>query len=134
MIGTIRSLDAKCAATSMPESNAPPKTSPAAAAPPRRARSPRATPITYNDPAITERMARTLRRTAGAANVQVVNAVLGAEDFSIFQQKVPRPLLLARHTAEWQDRRGSGIESLTTVLCRGERIGVGRAGDGTRGG
>jgi len=46
-------------------------------------------PITYNDPAITERMAPTLRRTAGTANVQVVNAVLGAEDFSFFQQKVP---------------------------------------------
>jgi len=46
-------------------------------------------PITYNDPAITERMAPTLRRTAGASNVQVVNAVLGAEDFSFFQQKVP---------------------------------------------
>jgi amidohydrolase len=46
-------------------------------------------PITYNDPAITEKMAPTLRRIAGAANVQVVNAVLGAEDFSFFQQKVP---------------------------------------------
>jgi amidohydrolase len=46
-------------------------------------------PITYNDPAVTERMAPTLRRTAGASNVQVVNAVLGAEDFSFFQQKVP---------------------------------------------
>jgi amidohydrolase len=46
-------------------------------------------PITYNDPAVTERMAPTLRRTAGAPNVQVVNAVLGAEDFSFFQQKVP---------------------------------------------
>jgi amidohydrolase len=46
-------------------------------------------PITYNDPAITERMAPTLRRVAGSANVEVVNAVLGAEDFSFFQQKVP---------------------------------------------
>jgi amidohydrolase len=46
-------------------------------------------PITYNDPAVTERMAPTLRRAAGALNVQVVNAVLGAEDFSFFQQKVP---------------------------------------------
>lgn len=46
-------------------------------------------PITYNDPAITERMAPTLRRVAGDANVQVVNAVLGAEDFSFFQQRVP---------------------------------------------
>jgi amidohydrolase len=46
-------------------------------------------PITYNDPAIAEKMAPTLRRVAGASNVHVVNAVLGAEDFSFFQQKVP---------------------------------------------
>jgi amidohydrolase len=46
-------------------------------------------PITYNDPALTEKSAPTLRRVAGAANVSVVNAVLGAEDFSFFQQKVP---------------------------------------------
>ncbi len=46
-------------------------------------------PITYNDPAITEQMAPTLRRIAGPSNVEVVNATLGAEDFSFFQQKVP---------------------------------------------
>ncbi|HXH91151.1 MAG TPA: amidohydrolase [Thermoanaerobaculia bacterium] len=46
-------------------------------------------PITYNDPAITEQMAPTLRRIVGPANVEVVNATLGAEDFSFFQQKVP---------------------------------------------
>ena len=46
-------------------------------------------PITYNDPAVTERMAPTLRRVAGPSNVEVVNATLGAEDFSFFQQKVP---------------------------------------------
>ena len=46
-------------------------------------------PITYNDPAVTEQMAPTLRRVAGSANVAVVNAVLGAEDFSFFQQQVP---------------------------------------------
>lgn len=46
-------------------------------------------PITYNDPALTEKMAPTLRRVAGAAQVRVVNPVLGAEDFSFFQQKVP---------------------------------------------
>ena len=46
-------------------------------------------PITYNDPALTERMAPTLRRVGGAKNVRVVNAVLGAEDFSVLQQKVP---------------------------------------------
>jgi amidohydrolase len=46
-------------------------------------------PITYNDPALTERMVPTLRRVGGAANVKLVNPVLGAEDFSFFQQKVP---------------------------------------------
>jgi len=46
-------------------------------------------PITYNDPALTEKMAPTLRRVAGASNVSVVNPTLGAEDFSFFQQKVP---------------------------------------------
>jgi amidohydrolase len=45
-------------------------------------------PITYNDPTVTEQMAPTLRRVAGG-NVLVINAVLGAEDFSFFQQKVP---------------------------------------------
>jgi amidohydrolase len=46
-------------------------------------------PITYNDPALTEQIVPTLRRAAGADNARLVNAVLGAEDFSFFQQKVP---------------------------------------------
>jgi amidohydrolase len=46
-------------------------------------------PITYNDPPLTERTAPTLRRVAGDAHVTVVNATLGAEDFSFFQQKAP---------------------------------------------
>ncbi|HEX7154874.1 MAG TPA: amidohydrolase [Thermoanaerobaculia bacterium] len=46
-------------------------------------------PITYNDPALTEKTAPTLRRVAGNEAVRVVNPVLGAEDFSFFQQKVP---------------------------------------------
>jgi len=45
-------------------------------------------PITYNDPALTEAMAPTLKRVSNG-NAQVVNAVLGAEDFSFYQQKAP---------------------------------------------
>src|SRR5882762_8937588 len=45
-------------------------------------------PVTYNDPPLTERMVPTLRRVAGG-NVEVINAVLGAEDFSFFQKAVP---------------------------------------------
>jgi amidohydrolase len=46
-------------------------------------------PITYNDPDLTERSLPTLRGVAGTRNVRLVNAVLGAEDFSFFQQNVP---------------------------------------------
>src|SRR6185295_7364796 len=46
-------------------------------------------PITYNDPALTAATAPTLQRVAGKENVRVVNAVLGAEDFSFYQQNVP---------------------------------------------
>ena len=46
-------------------------------------------PITYNDPALTERSLSSLRDAAGAKNVKLVNAVLGAEDFSFFQREVP---------------------------------------------
>jgi amidohydrolase len=44
-------------------------------------------PITYNDPALTERALPSLRKAT--KNVRLVNAVLGAEDFSFFQKAVP---------------------------------------------
>ncbi len=44
-------------------------------------------PVTYNDPALTEKIAPTFRRLT--SDVQVVNPTLGAEDFSFYQQKVP---------------------------------------------
>ncbi len=46
-------------------------------------------PSTINDPALTERMAPTLRRVAGDANVSVGPLTGTAEDFSFFQQRVP---------------------------------------------
>ena len=46
-------------------------------------------PVTRNDPALTERMAPTLQRVAGAGNVRVGPLTGTAEDFSYFQQKVP---------------------------------------------
>lgn len=46
-------------------------------------------PVTYNDIALTEKMLPSLRRTAGAENVLLKNAVTGAEDFSFYQQKAP---------------------------------------------
>ena len=47
------------------------------------------TPVTYNDPALTERMRPTLERVAGAGRATVGPPTTTAEDFSLYQQKVP---------------------------------------------
>ena len=46
-------------------------------------------PVTYNDAALTARMAPSLVKAAGAENVKITQPVTMAEDFSFFQQKVP---------------------------------------------
>lgn len=46
-------------------------------------------PITYNDPALTEKMLPTLIKSAGRENVIYSKPVTGAEDFSFFQEKIP---------------------------------------------
>jgi len=46
-------------------------------------------PVTYNDPALTERMLPSLRRAAGADKVGVGQLSMPAEDFSLYQQKIP---------------------------------------------
>ncbi|ARS37655.1 amidohydrolase [Pontibacter actiniarum] len=45
--------------------------------------------ITYNEPALTEKMLPTLQATAGKGKVVLMNAMTGAEDFSYFQQEIP---------------------------------------------
>lgn len=47
------------------------------------------TPVTYNDPALTQKMIPALQRAAGEENVIRIHPVTGAEDFSFFQEKVP---------------------------------------------
>lgn len=46
-------------------------------------------PVTYNDPALTDEMVPTLRRVAGDANVTLGELVTPSEDFSLYQQKIP---------------------------------------------
>lgn len=46
-------------------------------------------PVTYNDPALTERMAPVLRRVAGPNKVGISEAKTTAEDFSRYQEKIP---------------------------------------------
>jgi metal-dependent amidase/aminoacylase/carboxypeptidase family protein len=49
----------------------------------------RINPVTYNDPELTERMAPTLKRVAGAEAVRVSAPLTVSEDFSMYEQKVP---------------------------------------------
>ena len=46
-------------------------------------------PVTYNDPALTERMAPTLRRVAGAGRIHTAPPLTTAEDFSRYQERIP---------------------------------------------
>jgi len=46
-------------------------------------------PVTFNDPALTEKMEPSLRRAAGTDKAYRINAQTGAEDFSFYQEKVP---------------------------------------------
>jgi amidohydrolase len=47
------------------------------------------TPVTYNDPALTEKVVGSLQRVAGEQNVVRINAQTGAEDFAFYQKKIP---------------------------------------------
>lgn len=47
------------------------------------------TDITFNDPTLTAQMLPTLEKVAGKENINLINAITGAEDFSYYQQKVP---------------------------------------------
>ena len=49
----------------------------------------RGTPVTFNDPALTEKMFPSLQKAAGVENTIVINAMTGAEDFAFYQKKVP---------------------------------------------
>jgi amidohydrolase len=46
-------------------------------------------PVTINDPALTEKMVPTLVRVAGPGKCELIDKVMGSEDFSFFQRVVP---------------------------------------------
>jgi amidohydrolase len=46
-------------------------------------------PVTYNDPALTERMIPTLKRVAGDSNVVTSQLSTPAEDFALYQKQIP---------------------------------------------
>ena len=46
-------------------------------------------PVTYNNPALTEKMLPSLQKTLGKDNIILQPPVMGAEDFSFYEEKVP---------------------------------------------
>jgi amidohydrolase len=88
MIGTIRSLDAKMREDIHARIRRTVENIAASAGAKADVAITTGYPITYNDPALTDAILPSLRRVPGA-KVRLVNAVLGAEDFSFFQQSVP---------------------------------------------
>lgn len=49
----------------------------------------RGTPVTWNDPALTEQMVPSLRRALGASQVELGRQTTTSEDFSLFQKAAP---------------------------------------------
>ena len=65
-------------------------------------------PVTFNDVALTTAMLPSLQKSAGADNVLLVPAVMGAEDFSFFQQKVPGLFFFVGGLPKGKDPKTSG--------------------------
>ncbi len=62
-------------------------------------------PVTVNDPALTERMLPTLRRVAGPDKVLVSELSMPSEDFSYYQQRVPGMFFFLGVTPDSEDFR-----------------------------
>lgn len=62
-------------------------------------------PVTYNDPALAERMSATLERVAGEGNVSIVQPTTTAEDFSRYQQQIPGLFFFLGVTPQGEDPR-----------------------------
>lgn len=90
------------------------------------------TGVTYNDPKLTQAMLPSLQKATNG-NAQVMNAVMGAEDFSFFSEKIPSLYLYvggmsankdpkttaAHHTPDFQiDESGmkTGVKTLVQLV------------------
>jgi amidohydrolase len=60
-------------------------------------------PVTYNDPALTQRVLPSLQAVVGADNLVQIPLVTAAEDFSFFAKRVPGFFFFVGVTPETQD-------------------------------
>jgi len=61
------------------------------------------TPVTYNDPALMERMIPTLKRIAGDSGVKMAPAATTSEDFSFYQKEIPGIFIMLGVTPKGSD-------------------------------
>jgi amidohydrolase len=88
-------------------------------------------PVTYNDPKLVAATLPTFRRVLGEANVSAPKPQMGAEDFSLFQQKIPgifyflgvgnkaKGVTAMIHTAEFDLDENAlviGVKTMSNVL------------------
>ncbi len=59
--------------------------------------------MTFNKPALTEKMAPSLIKVVGAENMRLMSLVTGAEDFAYYAQKVPSLFFMVGSTTPGQD-------------------------------
>jgi amidohydrolase len=64
---------------------------------------PYSNPVTFNEPALTEKMAPALIKVVGAENMRLMSLVTGAEDFAYYAQKVPSLFFMVGSTPPGQD-------------------------------
>ena len=64
---------------------------------------PGANPVTVNDPALTAQMLPSLRKAEGVDEVREMSLIMGAEDFSLYAQKVPGLFFFVGSTPRGQD-------------------------------
>ncbi len=65
-------------------------------------------PVTFNDPALTERMRTTLERVAGPGRARLGDPTTTAEDFAHYQQRIPGMFVFVGATPEGVDLESVG--------------------------
>jgi metal-dependent amidase/aminoacylase/carboxypeptidase family protein len=73
-------------------------------------------PVTFNDPALTERMVPTLKRVAEAGNGGVAQLVTGAEDFSYFEAEIVPGTSIGYTIVRWSQHE-AGVDGSRPYLA-----------------
>ncbi len=82
-------------------------------------------PVTYNTPALVEKMLPSLNKAAGKENVIAADWVTGAEDFSYFGEKAPSFYFFVGGMPKGKDRKGAAPHHTPDFFIDDSRLDVG---------